>query len=71
MRCPQCVEKGEKSQVFPGSSMTTLMSYQPYFDEKGKYHHHDENTTTTDYRCSRGHEWHESTKGSCWCGWAA
>lgn len=50
-------------------SMTTAMYCQPFYDEDGKYHHHDANTTTTEYRCSNGHQWTERTTGNCWCGW--
>ena len=69
MKCPQCTKEGKKSQVYPGMCTTTLLFCPPYYDEDGKYHNHDSNTTTTQYKCSNGHEWVENTRGSCWCGW--
>jgi hypothetical protein len=35
MKCPKCVEEGEKSQVYPGLTSVTCMGYQPYYDEAG------------------------------------
>ena len=69
MKCPECVKAGKKSQVFPLGGTRTLMNCAPYYDEDGEYHHHDANTTTNAYRCSKGHQWRESSMGSCWCGW--
>lgn len=69
MICPSCLSEGKKSLVYPGMASTTLMYCAPFYDEDGKYHHHDANTTTSSYRCSNGHEWAESSGGSCWCGW--
>ena len=65
----QCHEEGKKSWVHPGVSSTTLMYFQPYYDEEGKYHNHDGNTTITNYSCSNGRSWIESSTGACWCGW--
>lgn len=69
MRCPECAEAGRRSRVFPLGGTRTLMHARPFYDEDGKFHHHDPNTDTQSYRCSEGHEWQESSKGSCWCGW--
>ena len=69
MICKECKAEGNKSQVYPGHGSTTAMWVQPFYDEDGKYHHHDGNTTTYSYSCSNGHEWTESSIGSCWCGW--
>ena len=69
MKCPQCVKEGKKSHINVGTSTTTLMYCPPYYDEDGKYHHHDPNYVTTNYTCSNGHEWAETTYDSCWCGW--
>lgn len=65
MKCPVCVEKGLKSNVYVGMSTSTLMYCTPYYDEDGKYHNHDSNTHTTNYSCSHGHTWAESNNGSC------
>lgn len=69
MLCPECVKEGQKSCVYPGTGMTTLLYCPPFYDEEGNPHCHDSNTTTTSYTCSRGHSWSESTSGKCWCGW--
>ncbi len=63
MKCPECITENKKSQVRPGMSTVTAAYYQPYYDEDGKYHHHDRNTTTTEYSCSNGHNWSDSTSG--------
>lgn len=54
--CPICVKESNKSTVFIGLSMTTLMCTQEYYDEDGKYHFHNPNTITTEYSCSNGHK---------------
>ena len=69
MICSECKEKGDKSIVYPGTSSTTLLYCQPFYDGHGKYHHHDLNTTTTAYKCSNGHSWITKSEGECWCGW--
>jgi len=65
MKCPVCEKENLKSRVYPGVSMRTLMYCTPYYDEDGNYHSHDSNTTTTNYSCSNGHQWSESSKGVC------
>lgn len=65
MKCQQCVEMGQKSQVYLGISSSTLMGWTPYFDEDGQYHSHDPNWTTTGYRCSEGHNWQKSSQKPC------
>lgn len=69
MKCPECVKNGERSQVNVGTESTTLMYYQPYYDEEGVYHYHDMNTVTQTYSCSRGHSWATAIKNRCPCGW--
>lgn len=56
MICPKCQERGLKSIIHVGHTMTTLMGYFGYYDEEGNYHHHDRNRKTTDYNCSNGHK---------------
>lgn len=65
MRCEKCIEQGLKSTIiiFPGS--TTLMWSTPYYDEKGRLHDHNPNWSTTDYRCSNGHEWRVRSRTGC------
>lgn len=67
MKCPTCVEEGNKSIVSVGGSITTAMASHQFYDENGKYHLHDPNTSSTQYRCSNGHDWTESSKNKCWC----
>jgi hypothetical protein len=70
MKCPICIEEGEKSRVTEGGGSSTLMGYSPFYDEDGKRHSHDGNTTSYEFRCNRGHSFQTSRKGSsCWCGW--
>jgi len=66
MKCPTCVEEGEKSLVYSGGrSMTCMGGGAPYWDEDGEYHSHDPNTISTRYSCSRGHVWGKTSKISC------
>lgn len=65
MKCPQCESTGMRSQVFPGPRYTTLMSSHSYYDEDGRLHHHDPNVSTTQYKCSNGHEWPEHSAPTC------
>jgi hypothetical protein len=65
MKCPVCEKEEKKSCVYPGMSTSTLMYCLPYYDEEGKYHSHDTNTHTTQYSCSNGHNWSESSTGRC------
>ena len=71
MICPTCAAAGEMSRIEIGPSSRTCMHCAPFYDEQGRLHDHDANTTRTVLRCSRGHEWHETSAGRpCWCGWA-
>lgn len=65
MRCPQCVDEGERSRVTSGGTMSTLMSFQDFYDEDGEPHHHDRNEHSTEYRCSRGHAFARLWKPKC------
>lgn len=69
MKCSTCIEEGKRSQVSSLGGTRTLMHAHSFYDEDGEHHYHDPNTETANYRCSEGHEWQESSKGSCWCGW--
>ena len=37
MKCPECIEEGEKSRVFSKGRSTTLMGFLSYYDEDGDY----------------------------------
>lgn len=58
MRCPVCVETGEKSTVRGGGGTKTLLGGGgPYWDEDDVYHQHDPNRVTSYYTCSNNHRW--------------
>lgn len=59
MKCPECIQLGQTSRVYPEGGTTTLMSCQPYYDEDGKLHLHDTNIKKYGYSCSKGHRWVE------------
>jgi rubrerythrin len=61
MKCPECVASGKKSRITPGMASITAMHCAPYYDEEGVYHLHDFNTTTTNYGCTNGHQWRETS----------
>ena len=64
-RCHRCNELGLRSTVQGRGGVTTLMSYQPHYDEDGQLHLHDPNVHTALYRCSQGHTWTESWTARC------
>lgn len=57
MKCPQCVEEGERSIVTVNDSyVSTLMGGgKTFYDEDGVRHVHNPNVATGVWRCSRGH----------------
>lgn len=65
MKCPKCIAEGKTSKVYPGGSSVTLMGWDTYYDEDGKFHSHDPNWVTTAYRCSNDHNWTEKSKRPC------
>ena len=69
MICQECKAEGKKSRVEVGVTSRTAAYYAPFYDEEGKYHDHDGNVGSTRYSCSNGHQWSESSRSSCWCGW--
>lgn len=67
MRCPKCLEQGEKHIVYPGARTTTLLSMSDhvFWDENNWAHDHNSNTLTDSYHCSRGHYWAVKRKNKC------
>lgn len=65
MICDKCKEEGLKSTVWPGSTMSTAMSINRYYDEDGNYHLHDGNVSSSSFSCSNGHSWSVKTKSRC------
>jgi len=56
MKCPECVDTGQRSILsVRGSSTTLLGGGEPYWDEDGVWHMHDWNKHTSSYMCSNGH----------------
>lgn len=70
MKCPVCVKEGLRSKVYGGIGLSTLVYYEPFYDEDGEYHDHDGNAFTADYSCSYGHEFTVTSYKKCWCGWS-
>lgn len=65
VKCQTCQADGEQSFVRVGSSATTAMGTDVFYDEDGRFHCHDPNTTATEFWCSRGHSWTESRQHRC------
>lgn len=65
MKCPVCLQMGEKSKVFSRWSSSTCMGSQKYWDEDGNLHIHDPNRTTAQYSCSNGHIWNVDSWHGC------
>lgn len=62
MLCSWCVDKGERSIVWPRGGVVTAMAWSPFYDEDGAYHAHNPNGSGLNYECSRGHYWYPATK---------
>lgn len=69
MRCPRCIAAGQESTVTEMGRSRTALFCPPFYDKGGMRHEHDSNRVTMRLRCSNGHDFSESTGGSCWCGW--
>ena len=65
MKCPTCVEEGERSRVEIRGRGSTMLGWYPGYDENGVLHEHNPNTFRTGYRCSRGHAWETKRKARC------
>lgn len=65
MKCPTCVESGQRSTVHEGAVTTTLMGFSPFYDEDGAYHSHNPNRSSVSMECSNGHRWGRSWKAAC------
>lgn len=65
MKCPTCVENGQRSKVMIGVGTTTLLGWSSYYDEDGNYHLHDPNTHMMPWSCSNGHSGVEMSHSEC------
>lgn len=70
MKCKECVDAGLESilEVKQGW-MSHAMCGLNYFDKEGREHIHDPNHPWRVLVCSNGHEFVETRKNTCWCGW--
>lgn len=58
MKCRECEKENKTSRLtVSGPASATLLYFEPYYDEEGKYHNHDSNIITTGFSCSNGHEY--------------
>lgn len=65
-RCAECEKSGQTPrQIYPLGSRSTLLGGNFSYYEDGEFHSHDPNAVTTGYRCSRGHEWSETSHRPC------
>jgi hypothetical protein len=58
-KCPACEAEGERAKVYVGASLSTLLSWTPFYDEDGNFHSDDPNHHWTEFACSRGHSFTE------------
>lgn len=65
MKCPECVNQGQRSKVYDQGGSSTAMGWSPFYDEDGDYHSHNPNTHVNAYRCSNGHTFTTTTKPPC------
>lgn len=56
MICSECARLGLKSTLRDaGGGYTTLMGYDSFYGEDGRYHMHDPNSFRGEMICSQGH----------------
>jgi hypothetical protein len=65
MICPECKKEGLKSTIMLGGGSSTLMGYNPYFDEEGVYHKHNPNSFCCSWMCSNKHTGTTSIGNPC------
>ena len=61
MKCKECVESGRESRVYPGLAIRTLMGATALRRGGRPAQREDPNKTTTQFTCSNGHQWSETT----------
>lgn len=56
MKCPECVVTGRMSTLRDEhGGYTTLLNYDMFYGEDGRFHIHDPNSFRGSMRCSNGH----------------
>jgi hypothetical protein len=55
MKCPRCVEDGQRSKVYDNGSTSGGLGWTPHYDEDGNYHRHNPSKVTSGFKCSNGH----------------
>lgn len=63
--CPECQKEGRSSTIRCLGQSSTLMGYDPFYDEQGIYHIHDPNIITRAFKCSNEHQWEEKSLPAC------
>lgn len=69
--CPMCAVESEKS-ILRSECISVIRkgASDSYHDENGGLHLHMKAVRITEYKCSRGHNWIESTPEKCpKCDW--
>ena len=67
--CKECAKKNLQSRILVTGTFKTGQYFPEFYDSNHNLHKHDENTITTNYRCTEGHGWSESSVSQCTCGW--
>lgn len=65
MICKECKEQGLKSTVTSMGSGSTLLGWNPFYDEEGVFHSHNPNRITDYYKCSNRHHFSVVGKAPC------
>lgn len=61
MKCPECVKEDKKSRVYIGVSYINAVYVPKWYDENGRLCSGPPAQSTTEYSCSNGHKWSETT----------
>lgn len=68
MKCKECIELGQKSEVRPdhyGATTGWAYAKDGFYDEDGKSHYHDAEVYHSSYSCSNGHKFTKKRMTEC------
>lgn len=65
LKCPQCIESGQRSKVYDQGGSTWAMGWSPYYDEDGQYHAHNPNSVQVAYKCTNDHTFQRVYEKPC------
>ena len=65
VRCPECIQAGQRSKVYPQSYCTDRSHPTTYWDEDGVHHIHDKGVCEGSFGCSLGHTWTIMRRDKC------